>query len=591
VLDQGVITHALRFTVPSTDDSFVFPASHEAGSNNSALPRMGERFRLKQSFDISGFSPADQVILQALKDYGMIVADNGSSWYLSGSPSSRWDDDDLHALTALVGSNFEAIDLTPVVTSLDQASGPSAGGTAVTIHGQNFTGVAGQLQVFFGATAASVSVISDTVIVATAPAHSAGTIDVTVQTPYGTSHTSTPDRFTFTAGTNPPVLSLTAGAGSGAPNFTTSWYNQGPVPIANNILATVAASSGTPTLSSLIIKLTTFHSGDVLSVPALNGVSITSSYSAGTLTLSGTDTLAHYQQALRFVSYGNTAGGPGAASVTAAFVANDGTNSSTPVTATISISLTTGQILGNRLFYNNSKYDGNNGAINANDDLSIASDKTGYNGTGTATFANVSAFNRGITGIMVDLQGGLGTHAAINLTSGDLTFKISPATFVTTTYNQLSTWTTAPTPAAVSVRMGAGLGGSDRLEITWANGAIKNEWIEVNLHSGGNTGLSANDVFYFGSAIGDSGAADTALLAKTDGNDYNVPFNNIVSLTTPVWNLADYTKDGKVDGSDATTAIGNVFTLHYLAAPAGPFKPDVPVHSSESVLEVFGELS
>src|SRR5579872_7142769 len=134
-----MITHALRFTVPSTDDSYVFPASHEAGSNNSALPRMGERFRLKQSFDISGFSPADQVILQALKDYGMIVADNGSSWYLSGSPSSRWSDDDLHALTSLVGSNFEAVDLTPIVTSLDQTSGPSAGGTAVTIHGQNFT--------------------------------------------------------------------------------------------------------------------------------------------------------------------------------------------------------------------------------------------------------------------------------------------------------------------------------------------------------------------------------------------------------------------------------------------------------------------
>ena len=81
-------------------------------------------------------------------------------------------------------------------------------------------------------------------------------------------------------------------------------------------------------------------------------------------------------------------------------------------------------------------------------------------------------------------------------------------------------------------------------------------------------------MFYFGSIIGDSGAADTALLAKTDGNDYNVPFNNIVGLTTPVWNLADYTKDGKVDGNDATTAISNVFTLHYLANPTGPFAPN-----------------
>ena len=85
----------LRFTVPRTDNAYVFPASHVAGSNNAALPRMGERFRLKQSFDISGFSAANQVILQALKDYGMIVADNGSSWFLGGTPSSRWSDDDL----------------------------------------------------------------------------------------------------------------------------------------------------------------------------------------------------------------------------------------------------------------------------------------------------------------------------------------------------------------------------------------------------------------------------------------------------------------------------------------------------------------
>jgi hypothetical protein len=87
-------------------------------------------------------------------------------------------------------------------------------------------------------------------------------------------------------------------------------------------------------------------------------------------------------------------------------------------------------------------------------------------------------------------------------------------------------------------------------------------------------GLTANDVFYFGSIIGDSGAADTALLAKTDANDYNVPLNNIIGLTTPVWNLADYTKDGKVDGNDATTAISNVFTLHHLANPTGPFAPN-----------------
>ncbi len=373
-----------------------------------------------------------------------------------------------------------------------------------------------------------------------------------------------------------PSLSLTAGAGSGAPNYTTSWYNQGSIPTENNVLATVTALSGVTTLSSIKVTLATFHTGDVLALAPLGGVSLalTSSYSAGTLTLSGTDTVAHYQQALRFISYNNTVGGPGATPIVATFVANDGTLTSAPVTSTINISVGSGQVLGNRLFYNNSKYDGNNVAIGTADDAAIASDKTGYTGTGTATFANVSAFNKGITGIMVDLQNGIGNHSAINLTSGDITFKVSPASFVTTTYNQLSTWSAAPSPSAISVRMGAGQGGSDRLEITFATGAIKNEWIEVDVHTGGNMGLSAADVFYFGSVIGDSGAADTALLAKTDGNDYNVPFNNIVGLTTPVWNLADYTKDGKVDGNDATTAISNVFTLHYLANPTGPFAPN-----------------
>ncbi len=306
-----------------------------------------------------------------------------------------------------------------------------------------------------------------------------------------------------------PSLSLTAGAGSGAPNFTTTWYNQGSIPIESNIVATIAAPSGAPTISSIVVTLATFHTGDVLSVPIFNNVSISSSYAAGTLTLSGTDTLAHYQQELRFINYNNTAGGPGVSTITATFVVSDGAQMSAPVTSTIKIVPGSGQVLGNRLFYNNSKYDGNTAAINANDDLSIAPDKTGYNGTGTATFASLSSFNRGITGIMVDLQAGLGAHSAINLTSGDITFQVSPATFVTTTYNKLSTWSAAPTPSAVSVRMGAGQGGSDRLEITWATGAIKNEWLEVDVHAGGNTGLAVDDVFYFGSLIGDSGAADT----------------------------------------------------------------------------------
>jgi hypothetical protein len=198
VLDQHRINHAIRFTVPRTDNAYVFPASHVAGSNNPSLPRMGERFRLRQNFDITGYSAANQVILRALKDYGMIVADNGSGWYLSGEPSSRWDNNDLHQLGQIPGTAFEAVDLTPVISTLDQVSGPVNGGIAVTITGLNFSGGAGVTQVFFGATpASSVRVVSDTKIVATAPAHTAGNVDVRVQSPYGTSVAVPGDQFIY----------------------------------------------------------------------------------------------------------------------------------------------------------------------------------------------------------------------------------------------------------------------------------------------------------------------------------------------------------------------------------------------------------
>ena len=594
VLDQGVINHALRFTVARSDDAYVFPASHEAGSNNSGLPRMGERFRLKQSFDISGFSAANRVILQALKDFGMIVADNGSNWFLSGEPSARWSDDDLHALGSVKGSNFEVVNLSPIVAGLDQTSGSNGGGTAVTIHGQDFSGAAGQLQVFFGATlAAHVDVISDTVVVATSPAHAVGTVDITVQTPYGTSTTSASDQFAFTSAvSSPPVVSLAATG-----NYTTSWFNSGPVPIANMVQATVTDPAGLANIASMTVKLATFHTGDVLAVPILPGIAaITTTYSGGTLILSGSDTLANYQKELRFVNYNNTSGGPGTSPVLVTFTASDGSLSSTSVTATVNIKVASGQVLGNRLFYNNSKYDNNNTAIGASDDLAIASDKAGYNGAGLSSFSAVSGFSRGITGIMVDLASGIGTHSNINLTSGDVTFKISPVTFVTTTYNQLNAWTTAPTPANISVRLGAGTSGSDRLEITWANAKLTNTWLEVDVKANAHTGLTADDVFYFASVIGNSGVGDTTALSKDDASDFTATNNNIVGVTTPVWNVMDYTKDQKVDSNDGTVNTNNVFTLHYISNPTGPFAPDAgpsasPAASASSAAAVASGLS
>jgi hypothetical protein len=107
----GHIDHALRFTVQHTRRAYVYPARHVASSLTDAnLPPMGLRLRLRSDFDTSGFPPQARVVLEALKGYGMMVADNGSNWYVSGAPDSRWSNDDLHTLGRVKGSDFEVID-------------------------------------------------------------------------------------------------------------------------------------------------------------------------------------------------------------------------------------------------------------------------------------------------------------------------------------------------------------------------------------------------------------------------------------------------------------------------------------------------
>jgi hypothetical protein len=145
---SGQIAHAIRFTLQNSVAAFVLPATHWAANSTAqfAAP-MGMRLRLKASFDISSFSATNQVILTALKQYGMIMADNGSSMFISGAPDDRWSNDDLHNLTALTASDFEVITLGTVYTSANvpqgstpnissfttSASNPVSAGTAVTL--------------------------------------------------------------------------------------------------------------------------------------------------------------------------------------------------------------------------------------------------------------------------------------------------------------------------------------------------------------------------------------------------------------------------------------------------------------------------
>jgi hypothetical protein len=114
-LRRGGIDHALRFTAPQTRRAYLYPARHFASdSDDPALPAMGQRLRLRAAFDVTRFGPQARAVLVALKRYGMILADNGAPWFVSGAPSAGWDNDDLHQLARVTGRDFEVVDTRPL---------------------------------------------------------------------------------------------------------------------------------------------------------------------------------------------------------------------------------------------------------------------------------------------------------------------------------------------------------------------------------------------------------------------------------------------------------------------------------------------
>ena len=145
------IKHAIRFTAANTN-GYIWPARHLTSNDPSApqIPPMGARFRLKASFNITGYPAAMQVILKAMKTYGIILADNGSNWYVSGTPDERWDNDLLHLLDDLTGNDFEAVDTSSLIINYDSGAtgfilSGNVGAAGVTLNyaGSSITGESG----------------------------------------------------------------------------------------------------------------------------------------------------------------------------------------------------------------------------------------------------------------------------------------------------------------------------------------------------------------------------------------------------------------------------------------------------------------
>jgi hypothetical protein len=139
-VQAGSITHAIRFTAQQTDQSFLWPARHQAGTAaNPSLPPMGARFRLKASYDISHFSAQTQVILRAMQHYGLILADNGSNWFFSGTQDASWPDSLLTELKSVPASQFDAVDESSLMVDPNSAAASTCGSGSVGSRWQTVT--------------------------------------------------------------------------------------------------------------------------------------------------------------------------------------------------------------------------------------------------------------------------------------------------------------------------------------------------------------------------------------------------------------------------------------------------------------------
>jgi hypothetical protein len=202
-------------------------------------------------------------------------------------------------------------------------------------------------------------------------------------------------------------------------------------------------------------------------------------------------------------------------------------------------------IVGNYIFYNDSKFDGQNGSSNLTDDNAIATDKTALLPGQAATFANYTSYDKGINGVMIDVAN-LNTVPTVD----DFEFAVG-------NNNSIGSWAAAPDPTYVNAYPGRGPGGSTQITIIWDNNAIENEWLQVTMLANQVTGLTSDDVFYFGNAIGETGdSTANAQVTSTDAARVGANFTGNASVTNPY----DINRDGVVDSNDVAIVNNNLTT-------------------------------
>ena len=354
-------------------------------------------------------------------------------------------------------------------------------------------------------------------------------------------------------------------------------------------------NAGPQTATNVVVMETTGAGSQLFSVTPSTGGNITQvspthdNITYASLAAGASATIVVQATASQVGTYSNTA------SVTATQLDPNLANSTASVGETVSNPVSS--VTSRFIFYaGSSHYDtvgGQRGPLAFSDDNAIATDKTAYlPGLGASTFNNVSSYDQGITGIMVDLKGG-GTHSGITLANitNDFTFRTgnnnSPASWATNTI----------LPTAVTVRLGMtgaaqGTGtvsGSDRVELMWANNAIQQKWVEVIVKATADTGLSFNDVFFFGNEIGNTGNHNSATVATTGVGDVSDTVNhganskNNIAIT----NIYDFNRDGLVATGDISDTVnhgtnsknGLVFIN---VGSGGPFAPEVAPASSDA---------